>query len=195
MSAAIKRPPGRMTVDEFLAWPGDTSDARHELVDGEVIAMSPAADAHALIQAEISFLLTDHLKRARPGCHVRANPGVAPRLRRETNLRVPDLAVSCAPHRPGQVLLPDPILIVEVLSPSNERETRRNVWAYASIPSVRDILLVQSVTIRAELLSRLPGGDWPEQPTTIDAGDAVPLESIGASLPLDAFYVATALAS
>jgi len=63
------------------------------------------------------------------------------------NMRVPDIAVNCVPDERGQRALPDPILIIEILSPSNERETRENVWAYATIPSLREILLVRSTEI------------------------------------------------
>ena len=34
--------------------------------------------------------------------------------------------------------LADPLLLVEILSPSNEAKTRVNEWAYATIPSVRE---------------------------------------------------------
>jgi Uma2 family endonuclease len=66
-------------------------------------------------------------------------------------MRIPDLAVSCAYDEPGQRALTDPIAVVEILSPSNEAETRANVWAYMSIPGVRDILLVQPTDVAAEL--------------------------------------------
>ena len=48
----------------------------------------------------------------------------------------------------------DPVLLVEILSPSNRAETWTNVWAYTTIPSVREILVLHSLRIRAELLRR-----------------------------------------
>lgn len=151
-----------MTVAEFLEWPGDGSGAKHELVDGDVRAMAPASITHGVIQANFVRLLGNHL-RGTP-CHVVVAPGVIPRVRSAENLRGPDVAVNCAASEPGQRSLPDPLLIVEILSPSNEPETRANVWAYCSIPSVREILLVRSTEIAGELLCRSPDGNWPDRP-------------------------------
>ena len=61
-------------------------------------------------------------------------------------------------------MVPDPVLLIEILSPSNEAQTRANIWAYTTIPSVREILAVHSTRIEAELLRRNPDGSWPEEP-------------------------------
>ena len=39
---------------------------------------------------------------------------------------------------PASRALADPVLLVEILSPSNQAESRANVWAYTTIPSVPD---------------------------------------------------------
>jgi hypothetical protein len=62
-----------------------------------------------------------------PTCAV-TEPAIAPRVRSRSNLRVPDLAVTGSPVESGQLALPDPLLIVEILSPTNEAETWDNVW-------------------------------------------------------------------
>jgi Uma2 family endonuclease len=93
---------------------------------------------------------------------------------------------------PGQATLPDPVLLVEILSPSNQAE-RSNVWTYTSIPSVQKILILHSARIRAELLRRLPDGGWPEQTHPIDDGDLV-LTSIGFRVPMTDLYARTGLA-
>lgn len=36
----------------------------------------------------------------------------------------------------------DPVLLMEILSPSDAQQTWANVWAYATIPSVTEILVV-----------------------------------------------------
>jgi Putative restriction endonuclease len=40
----------RATVADFLAWPGDGTGRKFQLVDGEVRAMSPASAVHSVIQ-------------------------------------------------------------------------------------------------------------------------------------------------
>jgi Uma2 family endonuclease len=109
------------------------------------------------------------------------------------NFRIPDLAVTCSSYETEESALTDPILVIEILSPSNQTETWANVWAYASIPRVREILVLKTVAIGAELLRRQPDGSWPKQPTAIDSGNLI-LESIGFSAPLAATCRTTRLA-
>ncbi|HEY6433248.1 MAG TPA: Uma2 family endonuclease, partial [Acetobacteraceae bacterium] len=119
--------------------------------------------------------------------------GVVPRMRSAENARIPDLAVTCAP--PGRErLMSDPVLLVEILSPSNAEQTWANVWAYATIPTVTEILVVSSTEIRAELLRRGPDGNWPASPEVIAAGDMIHLQTIGFEQPLASAYRTTALA-
>ena len=109
-------------------------------------------------------------------------------------MRVPDLAVSCEIPDGGQRALTEPTLVIEILSPSNESETRENVWAYTTIPTVREILLIRSTRIAAELLRRGADGSWPSNPQPIEADAALLLESLDFSCPLTAIYENTRLA-
>lgn len=192
MTALAKLAVSRMTVAEFLCWHGDGSGRRFELVDGEPRAQDAASVTHGVMQARIGALLVNHLTGTRR--KVVTAPGIIPRVRASMNFRIPDLAVNCAPDERGQSALPDPGLIVEILSPSNESATRENVWAYATVPSVREILLVRSTEIGAELLRRQDDGSWPEQPVLIAETGDLALLSIDYRAPLAAFYADTHLA-
>jgi Uma2 family endonuclease len=185
--------PARMTVDEFVVWDsGDRSGRLWQLVDGEPIAMAPGSVNHGAIQGEIGRLLGNHLREARPGCRVIVTPGVVPHLNANRNFRVPDLGVTCSPPS-ADMMVADPVLLVEILSPSNEAETWRNVWAYTTIPSVGEILTVRSTRIEAELLRRLPDGTWPKEPQILRAGDDLTLTSIGFGVALTACYQTSSL--
>jgi Uma2 family endonuclease len=139
MSQALRRP--LLTVDEFHDWepPPGQEDYRWELVDGEPECMAPPGVNHGAIQNQVGMLLGLHLRTHRPSCRVVITAGVIPHLRARFNERVPDLGVSCAPFTDSRSLV-DPVLLVEILSPSNEAKTRANAWAYATIPSVQDVL-------------------------------------------------------
>lgn len=80
--------------------------------------------------------------------------------------------------------------LIEILFPSNQAETWANVWAYATIPSVQEILVLKTASIGAELLRRNQDGSWPRQPLAIETGELT-LESIGLSIPLAAAYRTT----
>jgi Uma2 family endonuclease len=190
------RAPHRMTVAEFQDWepPADLAQRRWELVDGEPVCMSPPSIDHGAIQSELARLLGNWLTANRPDCRVITTPGVVPRVRSDVNERIPDLAVTCGPIRPARTL-DDPILLIEILSPSNEAKTRANVWAYATIPSVREIVLISSTSVFAEIFRRNADNTWPPDPLFLRDGAELDLESIGMALPLQAAYRTSSLAT
>ena len=195
MATVRKTPRVRMTLAEFLNWePGGAPERTWQLIDGEPVAMAPGGRAHGAIQAELCALLRNHLLENRPSCQVAVEPGIVPRIRADRNYRIPDIGVTCAPLAPGQ-MLPDPVLLVEILSPGNEASTWSNVWAYASIPSVTEILVVHSTRIAAEVLRRDPDGQWPDAPLPVGSEDILTLQSLGFSVPLKALYRTTWMAS
>jgi Uma2 family endonuclease len=120
-------------------------------------------------------------------------PGVIPRVQSETNVRIPGLAVTCSGYDTEESALANPVLLIEILSPSNRAETWANVWAYTTIPSVQEILVLKTASIGAELFRREPDGSWPNQPLSFERGD-LRLESIGFSFSLAAAYRTTRLA-
>jgi len=190
MSAALKYPvPLPMTVRDFVSWdPGDHQ--RYELVDGLPRAMAPTALTHGVLQNELGRLIGNHLGEHRPGCLVVANPGVMPRVLSSQNVRIPDLGVTCTPIASGEALMREPVLLVEILSPSNYSETWSNVWTYCSIPSLREVLVLHSTRVRAEVLRRGADGQWSAEPGQITQGELI-LDSIGFRIDLAAVYAGT----
>ncbi len=87
------------------------------------------------------------------------------------------------------------VLLVEILSPSNYAETRSNVWTYATISSVQEILVFHTTRMEAELLRRRPDGNWPAEPEVIRPPGLLSLSSIGLSLLVADPYRTTFLAA
>lgn len=193
MSLAPKLPP-LMTVDDFLKWPGDGTGRIYELVDGVLRAQDPASDAYGTIHINIGSAISMHLRDKRPGCRIVAGPGVQPRIRAMWNYRIPELAVTCTPNRADVHMTPDPVLVIEVLSPTNEKDTRSNIPLYATLPSVTEILVVDSTKVAAELLTRGADGAWPKDPEQLGRGGTIRLASIGLELPMAEVYRGTYLA-
>jgi Uma2 family endonuclease len=182
-----------MTLAEFLSWdPHDPTGRTWQLIDGEPVAMAPGNDTHGSLQAEIARLLGNHLLERRSACRLVTEPGIVPRVRASHNYRVPDLGVTCAPPTLDP-MVPEPVLLVEILSPSNEVETWANIWAYTTIPSVSEILAVHSTRIEAELLRRDADGNWPKEPDLIGPDGTLTLYNIEYSASLVALYRTTAL--
>ena len=109
MGNAAKNLPPLMTYDEFVAWGGDGTDTRYELVDGVVRAQDAASDGHGTIQANIAFALGAHLRGVGSRCRVVTAGGVRPKLRAEWNFRIPDVLVTCAPSLAAAIArMPEP---------------------------------------------------------------------------------------
>jgi hypothetical protein len=85
-------------------------------------------------------------------------------------------------------MVPEPILLVEILSPTNEIETWANIWAHTTIPTVMEILITSSTKIEAELLRRRDGGSWPETPARIAADTDLTLASFDYRVALKDVY-------
>ena len=147
----------RMTVAEFLRWE-DGTDTRYELRVGVPVAMAPPAIAHGILALRLGARI-DTALRSRPPCFGQSEAGIV-RPDRNDTCYIADLAVSCTPPDRGQQLLQDPLLIIEILSPGTalyDRQTK--VADYRRIPSVEEILLIDSASVFAEVLRR-EGDRW-----------------------------------
>jgi Uma2 family endonuclease len=172
------------TAEEFLAWePPDGSD-RWELVDGVPVAMAPASDRHGAIQAEAARLIGNHLADTRPDCRVISEPGTQPD---HINVRIPDLSVTCGPIDPT-ARFGNPIVILEILSPSNWRKTMRNVGSYAAIEGLTEVLVLHSTRMLAQVFRRGSADAWDEMAVMTAGDELVELTSMGFTAPLSAFY-------
>jgi Uma2 family endonuclease len=143
-----------MTLAEFLDW-DDGTDRRYELLDGVTVMMVPTLEAHG----ELALALGAEIRaRIRQPCRVISEAGVVIADRADTYY-VADLAVTCAAREPGRRMLVEPVLVVEVLSPSTSQVDRwRKVADYRTLPSVQEILVVFSDERRVEVQRRTPDG-------------------------------------
>jgi Uma2 family endonuclease len=143
-----------VTLAEFLRWE-DGTDTRYELVP---VAMAPLARAHGMLCARLGGMIDAALRPRRP-CSVQTEAGIV-RPDRDDTYYVAGLAVTCSPYQRGEQLVRDPVLIVEILSASTERHDRRTkLPLYRDIESVKEILLIDSESVYAEILRR-DGDHW-----------------------------------
>lgn len=179
-----------LTVDEFLDW--DNGDDRHyELLDGVPVAMAAPSGAHQIIVASFAYHLVGALNK-RPPCRARAGTPIEI-LGLANTCHVADLAVTCQPHEPGQKLIPEPLVIIEILSPSTENKDRKvKLPDYRAIPSVVEIVLLDQQPYYCEVHRRLDDGRWLvdllRQPEA-----RLRLENIGFDQPLSALYAGVGL--
>lgn len=174
-----------MSLDEFLAWERE-QPARYEYAGGIVTMMTGASLAHATITMNVAFALRKALRGT--GCRPFASDA---KVVAAGAVRYPDVAVTCEPVTGSDDIVPDPISVVEVLSPSTEREDRgRKKFDYFATLTIRQYALVEQDERRIDLYTRA-GNGWTNE---VVEGDAVlRLPSVGVEIPFDAIYEDTEL--
>ncbi len=181
MSDAARK---HMTLNEFLLW-DDGTDTRYELIAGFPVAMAPGLEGHWTLSVRLTTRIDAALSGRRP-CRVGTEAGILNPDRNDTYF-VADIGVTCAPYDRRRQHMQDPILIVEILSPSTERHDRKvKVPAYQHIASVQEILLIDSDSRYAEI-HRRQGEQWIIQIITQSDG-TIPLSSVGIEILMAELY-------
>jgi Uma2 family endonuclease len=170
-----------MTVAQFLEW-DDGTDTRYELIDGRPVAMAPVAPSHSVIVANVTYELKSRLQVP---CYVGSEAGVK-RPDRDDTFYEADLVISCTPVASGMAAIPDPVVVIEVLSPSTiEHDRGRKAYDYRRIPSVHEIVLVASEQ-RHIVIWRRRGAKWEVEDLIGDA--TLEFEAVGVKIPFAAIY-------
>ena len=174
-----------MSLDDFLVWERDQPE-RYEYVGGLVTMMTGGSAAHVTIAMNLAFALRQALR----GTSCRPFGSDMKVIANDT-VRYPDISVTCQPVDDRADRISDPILIVEVISPSTEREDRgRKKFDYFATPSVRQYAIVEQDARRIDLYTRA-GDHWTDE---VVEGDAdLNLSSISVEVSLDTIYEDTEL--
>lgn len=183
-----------MTVEEFLAWDGGGHVGKLELVEGAVRAMAPASATHGIIQGNIITAINTRLRALRSSCRAGTEAPIIPPLGKRINARAPDVSVTCSPPSDDGTFV-DPVLIVEVMSPSNEADTWESIHALAGLQSLKEVLVVQSTRVEVEVYRRDGKGAWLSKPETADGSSStgLRLDSVDLDLAVSEIYRGTHL--
>jgi Uma2 family endonuclease len=132
----------RMTVPEFLAWAETQDSGRYELVRGEIVAMAPKRLEHVHAKRLAANALEAAIRRAGIACQAFVDGlGVAVD---EGTVYVPDALVNCGePGTPDTMIAPNPVVVVEVLSPSTSKfDTTSKLADYFRVPGLAHYVIV-----------------------------------------------------
>lgn len=176
MSAVAR--PRPLSPDEFLEWE-NRQENRHELLDGEIVAMTGGTVAHAALILQLGSALLNHL-RGSP-CRVFASDL---KVRAAENVFYPDVVVSCDPQDNDSVLCNNPKLIIEVLSNSTASKDRHQKrQAYQCIDSLEEYVLVAQEAKHVEIYRC--ADRWQ---AAVHTDGAIALRSVDFLLALDQLY-------
>ena len=130
-----------MTVDEYLAW-AEGKPGRYELYAGEVYAMAPERAGHAEVKYAIQTALLAGIRRAGLPCYMLPD-GMTVRVDEDT-AHEPDALVYCGEKlKRSAIEAPNPMIVVEVLSPSTRHiDASAKLAGYFRVASVRHYLIV-----------------------------------------------------
>lgn len=173
----------RMDADTFLAW-CTRQEGRYELVDGKPRAMVGARKAHdRVVRHGLSAL--DRTLRGGP-CEP-FTEAIGIRIP-NGNVRRPDLIVDCGRGDPDLLHADLPVLVVEVLSPTNRQaDLIHKVAEYQRVRSIVHILLIAPEEPAGVLHTRCEGDVWSME-SLIGPDAAIPLPALGIALSLSDFY-------
>lgn len=131
-----------MTVDEFLAW-AEGQEGRWEIHNGVPYQMAAERTRHAAAKFKAQRALDDAIRKAGVGCTMLAD-GPLVRVSDGTAYE-PDALVYCGPMLPGDAIeVPNPVIVVEVASPSTARiDASWKLAGYFQVPSVQHYLMIE----------------------------------------------------
>ena len=172
-----------MTRQEFFDW-AETQDARYEFDGFQPVAMTGGSLGHSGIISNVNFELKSRLrgKTCRP---LGPDAGVA--TVGET-VRYPDAVVTCTAFNRQDRLVPNPVVVFEVISPTSIRIDRIvKLREYAAVPTIRRYVIVESDAAAVTVLSR-DGENEPFRTTGLTEDDTLDLPEIGIEIPVAAIY-------
>jgi Uma2 family endonuclease len=175
-----------LAVEEFLdACPND--QRHYQLFDGVIVAMAPPAGRHQVIAGMLGGMLFNAVEANLPGCSVRTQAGIAPHGLRGRDHFETDVTVTCEPlDETCRGIVRQPLLIVELLSPSTDRDdVFVKLPAYQSILGLQEILYVETERVGATVYRRAAGA-W--QTINLASGAQLQLETVGLDIPLTTLY-------
>jgi Uma2 family endonuclease len=173
-----------MTANEFLAWATQQPD-RWELFDGIPTAMSPERVIHTETEYQVARAFDEAIRRAGVRCRFLLD---GPIVRIDSrNSYQPDLLVYCGDPAPGDAVeIPNPVIVVEVLSPSNAlRDLRDKLQGYFQVPSIHHYLIVDPD--KRFVIHHSRGQNDLVSTRIVSTGD-IALDPPGLTLPVDDFF-------
>jgi Uma2 family endonuclease len=184
MSAIPKQ---KMTLEEYLEFDANT-EGRFEYFEGEVFEMGGGSPEHSLLGNRMGRVLGNKLEPK--GCSV-YNSEVLIKVPAMPPYRYGDVSALCEKaeyeNYGNQRLLVNPILIVEILSPTTEEFDRDLKFkGYKSIESLREYLLVSQDKKFITLYTKYNEKFWFQ--SEYEAGEILKLESLDCELSVDEIY-------
>lgn len=149
MAVQHNRQNDEMNLEEFFTFAENNPEHSYELIGGHIYMMTGGSPDHAIIEANLSRIFGNFLQN-RP-CTVYGSDAYIQIS--EKDGVCPDVSISC--DRRDRTAVQYPCLVAEVLSPSTKmRDKGIKIELYQNIPTIQEILLVDTQFMRIQLYRR-----------------------------------------
>jgi Uma2 family endonuclease len=184
---ATLRLPRSSSYAEYLAVE-QSSESRHELIDGVIVAMAGGSDEHNAIAGRLAMLLGVRLVETCRYFTADQRFWIAATARG----RYTDGSIICGkpehPPHDGQATT-NPRVVVEVLSPSSEGDDAGDKRQdFQSLSSLQAYVLLAQDARRVQVYRRDERGHWPVEPEVHHPGDSFSLPGLTAAVSVDDVY-------
>jgi Uma2 family endonuclease len=180
MNAPFLKP---WTQQQFFAWAGH-QEGRYEFDGFRPVAMNGGTADHGLITQNVIAALRARLRGG--GCRPMGPDNGIETL--GAAVRYPDAFVTCSMFDGSALLIPGPVVVFEVLSPTSGRTDRIvKVREYAAIPSVMRYVMLEFTSAGLQVLERTNAGE-PWRATALTGEDTLRMPEIGIEVPVSEFY-------
>ena len=177
MSAVLQTP---MTLDAFLAWEA-RQPVKYEFDGVHPLAMTGVSHEHSTIQINLTSAIRERL-RGTP-CRVH---GSDLKILAAGSIRYPDAFVVCGPIERGTLVIQEPIVVFEIISPSTSMTDRiEKMQEYHATPSIQRYIILEQETMAASVHTR-SGSIWATE-IVVGERDLV-MPEISATVPLNDIY-------
>ena len=177
----------RATYGDYLAVE-QASEHRHEFIDGVIVAMAGGSDEHNAIAGRFAMLLG---LRLQGDCRY-FTPDQRFWIAASTRGRYADGSIICGkPDHPAhdQQATTNPVVVVEVLSPSSEGDDEGEKRAdFQSLTSLDAYVLVSQDQRRVVVFRRDDRGAWRRDPDVYGDGEALSLPRLKAPIAVAEIY-------
>ena len=144
MGQPLSKPLPKMSREEYRRWAEAQPRGRFERVGGEIVAMAAERAAHVRVKTWAWQALDRAIRVAGLPCEALAD-GVTVEVSDDFDYE-PDAVVNCGESMADDaVAAPNPVIVVEVLSPSTKSvDTGAKLADYFRVPSIQHYLIVRA---------------------------------------------------
>lgn len=183
MTLVSPLPERRYSRDEFRRWYDAQPNGRFERVDGVIVAMAPERIVHVRIKGAVYRALYRAVTEAGADCEALTDGAT---IETGDSDYEPDVLVHCGALPDGEAIAaPNPVIVVEVLSPgTGSTDTGAKLADYFLVPSIMHYLIVHPIRRRIIHHRRVDGGIE----TRLVVGGEIVMDPPGIAITIDEIY-------